>query len=85
MSYTRANELIGAAAFEQEIITNTHRKVHQQRVAPVMCTEEDLEMEEKIKKRILTSNPVFVRAKSEMGNAVNLISRRRHIHYQNGE
>ena len=50
-----------------------------------MCTDEDLEMEENIKKRILTSNPLFVRAKSELGKGFNLISGRRHLYFQYGQ
>ena len=42
-----------------------------------MCTEEDLAMEQEIKRRIIYSNPMFARAKSEVGTGQNLLARRR--------
>ena len=46
-----------------------------------MCTEEDLAMEQEIKKRIIyTNHPMFARAKSEMDTGLNLLNRRRKLH-----
>ncbi len=81
MTYARVNEPPPQQApFDQEITSRTYYKEHQHKVAPVMCTEEDLEMEQEIKRRIIYSNPMFARAKSEMGTGLNnLLSRRRKL------